>query len=99
MALIHCDFFSDVLGLSTVMTVILPQAMSGQIGMSGAVVADKHPTLYLLHGMSDVFGRLLNGTWRLWGWQWSCPPCTVVFMPIWCMVIATGRSSAKRCQA
>jgi hypothetical protein len=55
MALIHCDFFSDVLGLSTVMTVILPQATSGQIGMSGAVVADKHPTLYLLHGMSDVY--------------------------------------------
>jgi len=40
MALIHCDFFSDVLGLSTAMTVILPQATSGQIGMSGAVVAD-----------------------------------------------------------
>ncbi len=46
MALIHCDFFSDVLGLSTALTVILPQATSAQIGMSGAVVADKHPTLY-----------------------------------------------------
>jgi S-formylglutathione hydrolase FrmB len=53
MALIHCDFFSDVLGLSTAMTVILPQVTRGQIGMSGAVVADRHPTLYLLHGMSD----------------------------------------------
>lgn len=53
MALIHCDFFSDVLGLSTSMTVILPQATTQQIGMSGTVVADRHPTLYLLHGMSD----------------------------------------------
>jgi S-formylglutathione hydrolase FrmB len=53
MALLHCDFFSDVLGLSTSMTVILPQATTRQIGMSGAVRADAHPTLYLLHGMSD----------------------------------------------
>jgi len=37
MALVHCDFFSDVLGLSTSMTVILPQSTSGQIGMSGEV--------------------------------------------------------------
>src|SRR5687768_14990413 len=53
MALIHCDFFSDVLGLSTSMTVILPQATTRQIGMNGAVRADAHATLYLLHGMSD----------------------------------------------
>ena len=53
MALIHCDFFSDVLGLSTSMTVILPQATTRQIGMSGATRAEVHPTLYLLHGMSD----------------------------------------------
>jgi putative tributyrin esterase len=53
MALIHCDFFSDVLGLSTSMMVILPQATTQQIGMAGTVVADRHPTLYLLHGMSD----------------------------------------------
>jgi S-formylglutathione hydrolase FrmB len=62
MALIHCDFFSDVLGLSTAMTVILPQATSAQIGMSGAVVADKHPTLYLLHGMSDDHTTWLRRT-------------------------------------
>jgi putative tributyrin esterase len=62
MALIHCDFFSDVLGLSTAMTVILPQATSGQIGMSGTVVADKHPTLYLLHGMSDDHTTWLRRT-------------------------------------
>jgi hypothetical protein len=35
-ALLRCDFFSDVLGLSTSMTVILPQRTSAQIGMSGA---------------------------------------------------------------
>ena len=53
MALIHCEFFSEVLGLSTAMTVILPQATTGQIGLSGRVRGEVHPTLYLLHGMSD----------------------------------------------
>ena len=36
MALISCDFFSDALGLSTSMTVLLPQQTSTQIGMTGA---------------------------------------------------------------
>ncbi len=54
MALIRCDFFSDVLELSTSMTVILPQATSAQIGMRGVASAPgSHPTLYLLHGLSD----------------------------------------------
>ena len=53
MALVHCDFFSDVLGLSTSMTVILPQSTSGQIGMSGEVSTGDTPVLYLLHGLSD----------------------------------------------
>lgn len=54
MALIRCDFFSEVLELSTSMTVILPQATSTQIGMTGvASEAGRHPTLYLLHGLSD----------------------------------------------
>lgn len=55
MALIRCDFFSDVLGLSTTMTVLLPQATSTQIGMEGVVRerGRRHPTLYLLHGLSD----------------------------------------------
>ena len=30
MALVRCDFFSDILGLSTSMTVILPQATSAR---------------------------------------------------------------------
>ena len=53
MALVRCDFFSDVLGLSTSMTVILPQRTSGQIGMAGAATDAPPPTLYLLHGLSD----------------------------------------------
>ncbi len=58
MALINCDFFSDALGVSTSMTVILPQKTVGQIGMSGEIRAEVsppsgHPTLYLLHGLSD----------------------------------------------
>jgi S-formylglutathione hydrolase FrmB len=53
MALIQCDFFSEVLGLSCSMNVILPQQTSSQIGMEGRVTGKKHPTLYLLHGLSD----------------------------------------------
>ncbi|HHW67565.1 esterase family protein [Defluviitalea raffinosedens] len=53
MALIHCNFFSEVLKLSTSMYVILPQHTQNQIGMQGTVKKDKHPTLYLLHGLSD----------------------------------------------
>jgi S-formylglutathione hydrolase FrmB len=53
MALLRCDFFSDVLGLSTSMTVILPQQTTGQIGMAGRAGGDAFPTLYLLHGLSD----------------------------------------------
>jgi putative tributyrin esterase len=53
MALVRCDFFSEVLGLSTSMTVILPQRASSQIGMSGSSRNGDPPTLYLLHGLSD----------------------------------------------
>lgn len=53
MALLHVDFFSDVLGMCMQMDVILPQQTKGQIGMEGAGVLGKIPTLYLLHGMSD----------------------------------------------
>jgi putative tributyrin esterase len=53
MALIKCDFFSEVLGLSTSMTVILPQQTTTQIGMEGKKFGDKHQTLFLLHGYSD----------------------------------------------
>jgi len=54
MALVHCDFFSEALGLSTSMCVILPQATGGgQIGMASAAAAKQHPALWLLHGLSD----------------------------------------------
>src|SRR3954465_14171117 len=53
MALVRCDFFSDVLGLSTSMTVVLPQATSAQIGMTGTATGGDAPVLYLLHGLSD----------------------------------------------
>jgi len=52
MALLRCDFFSETLGLSTSMTVILPQATTRQIGMTGTS-SDLPPVLYLLHGLTD----------------------------------------------
>jgi putative tributyrin esterase len=53
LAHLRCDFFSDALGLSTSMTVILPQQTSGQIGMRGTAPDADPPVLYLLHGLSD----------------------------------------------
>ncbi|WP_409303855.1 alpha/beta hydrolase [Peribacillus sp. SCS-155] len=53
MALIHCDFFSEILNVSTSMTVILPQNTTAQIGMDNKKSSGKHQTLYLLHGFSD----------------------------------------------
>lgn len=53
MALIDCRFYSEVLGLSTAMTVILPQRTATQIGMTNTQFGELHPTLYLLHGYSD----------------------------------------------
>ncbi len=53
MALLHVDFFSDVLGMSANMDVILPQKTNGQIGMEGKGADGKYKTVYLLHGMSD----------------------------------------------
>lgn len=43
MALLRCDFFSETLGLSTSMTVLLPEQSAGTAA----------PVLYLLHGLSD----------------------------------------------
>ena len=53
MAHLRCDFYSEVLGLSTSMTVILPQQTKTQIGLDGHARSGGHPTLYLLHGLSD----------------------------------------------
>lgn len=60
MAFIQCDFYSETLGLSTSMNVILPQQTKTQIGMDGKVLAGKYPVLYLLHGYTDdhtIWGR------------------------------------------
>lgn len=53
MALMQCRFYSEALGLSTTMTVILPQNTTTQIGMDSRSGSHLHPTLYLLHGLSD----------------------------------------------
>lgn len=52
MAFIQCEFFSEALGLSTSMNVILPQKTYFE-EMQGVKIREKHPTLYLLHGLSD----------------------------------------------
>lgn len=53
MALITCDFFSDVLEVGTSMTVVLPQPTEEQIGVAPAARRTDFPVLYLLHGLSD----------------------------------------------
>jgi len=54
MAHLRCDFFSDTLGLSTSMTVLLPQPTTAQIGMGGGRGGDDPPPVfYPLHGLSD----------------------------------------------
>ena len=54
MALVTCDFFSDVLEVGCSMTVVLPQPTEEQIGVEGdAVPRTDFPVLYLLHGLSD----------------------------------------------
>jgi S-formylglutathione hydrolase FrmB len=56
MALLRCDFFSEVLEVGTSMTVLLPQPAEGQIGVSTARdpgSTGDAPVLYLLHGLSD----------------------------------------------
>jgi putative tributyrin esterase len=62
MALIHCNFYSDVLEISTAMYVILPENTITQIGMEGITKKSKHPTLYLLHGLSDDYTIWLRRT-------------------------------------
>jgi putative tributyrin esterase len=58
MALIRCDFFSDVLEVGCSMTVLLPQPTEEQIGVeedhdAAPVPRTDFPVLYLLHGLSD----------------------------------------------
>lgn len=53
MALMHVDFFSDVLGIAANMDVIVPQHSTRLIGMDTVQWDGPYPTLYLLHGLSD----------------------------------------------
>ncbi len=57
MALVTCDFFSDVLEVGCSMTVVLPQPTEEQIGLEAAggpiIPRTDFPVLYLLHGLSD----------------------------------------------
>lgn len=53
MALIHYHFFSHVLGLTSTLSVILPDPPAPAEGTLARVPAGPYPTLYLLHGMSD----------------------------------------------
>lgn len=53
MALIHCDFFSDVLGLASSMCVILPDPKRSTEDCARADYHPRYPVLYLLHGLSD----------------------------------------------
>ena len=53
MALLHVDFFSEVLGMCTQMDVILPQSSRGLIGMDTGKSEGKWKVMYLLHGLSD----------------------------------------------
>ncbi len=52
MALMHVNFFSEVLGLCCEVDVILPQKLQG-IGMEGSSAKKRYPVLWLLHGASD----------------------------------------------
>ena len=75
MALLHVDFFSDVLGMSRNMDVLLPQQTQGQIGMEGRAAQGKYKTMYLLHGMSDdqtiwQGGRPLSAMSAAWASPW-----------------------------
>lgn len=47
------ELFSESLGQSTSVSLLLPQRTSGQIGMVGATAPGPTPVLYLLHGASD----------------------------------------------
>jgi putative tributyrin esterase len=53
MALLTCDFFSEVLEVSTSITVVLPQPTEDQIGVKAGAADGPPPVLYLLHGLTD----------------------------------------------
>ena len=62
MALVRCDFFSEVLEVGTSMTVLLPQAGEEQVGVPSTTRDGDPPLLYLLHGLSDDASAWLRYT-------------------------------------
>src|SRR6478672_10340803 len=62
MALVRCDFFSEVLEVGTSMTVLLPQAGEEQVGVTATTRDGDPPLLYLLHGLSDDASAWLRYT-------------------------------------
>jgi putative tributyrin esterase len=69
MALIDCRFFSETLGMCSSMRVILPETTERRIGSVSVSRAGSgpsfcgHPTLWLLHGLSDdesIWSRLTS---------------------------------------
>ena len=58
MALLHVNFFSDVLRMSAEMDVLLPQQTNGQIGMEGRAADGKYKTVYLLPQRLFRYGAL-----------------------------------------
>ena len=53
MAFFECSLFSESLGMTSGVNVVLPQNTTGQIGLMGVASGEGCPVLYLLHGMSD----------------------------------------------
>ena len=53
MALICCQFFSQVLEVMSAMNVILPDPKPSRAGEVAILRRERYPTLYLLHGLSD----------------------------------------------
>jgi S-formylglutathione hydrolase FrmB len=53
MAFIQCNFFSETLGMSVAMNVLLPQRPLAEIQADDGVPVKPFPVLWLLHGRSD----------------------------------------------
>ena len=53
MALVHCDFYSNILKLSSSLCVILPDLPPTTVTKTKTSKTTNYKTLYLLHGLSD----------------------------------------------
>lgn len=63
MALIQCTFFSEVLNLTTAMNVIVPQDRPHiPVQVRNPAQGERHPVLFLLHGMTDNHTAWLRNT-------------------------------------